>query len=110
MKRTHIGEFEELVLLLVAVLAGEAYGVKVMEELEEQTGRSVNISAVHSALRRLEEKGYVKSEWSEANAQRGGRRKRLFSISKSGMIALEEVRDTRSKLWGQIPGISPNPT
>ena len=101
MYRTHLGEFEELILLVVAVLDGNAYGVGVMEEL-------VNISAVHAALRRLEEKGFVKSEWSEATAERGGRRKRLFSISKAGRLALEQSRDVYVKLWDQIPGFSPN--
>lgn len=107
MKRIHIGEFEELVLLIVAVMQGKAYGVGVMEELETQTGRSVNISAIHAALRRLQEKGFVKSEWSEASAQRGGRRKRLFIVTADGMKALNHVRSTREKLWGQIPGVAP---
>ena len=108
MYRIHLGEFEELILLVVAVLDGNAYGVGVMEELEAQAGRAVNISAVHAALRRLEEKGFVKSEWSEATAERGGRRKRLFSISKAGRLALEQSRDVYVKLWDQIPGFSPN--
>ena len=108
MERIHLGEFEELVLLLVAVLDGEAYGVAVMENLKEQAGRSVNISAVHAALRRLEGKGFVKSSWSEATAERGGRRKRLFTITKAGRTALDHVRDTRNRLWGQIPGLSSN--
>ena len=106
MQRIHLGEFEELTLLFVAVLHGNAYGVAVMEEIEQQTGRSVNISAVHAALRRLEEKGYVNSEWSEATAQRGGRRKRLFSITQAGRAALEQSRDTYLKLWEQIPGMA----
>ncbi len=108
MKGIHLGEFEELVLLIVAILNGEAYGVKVMGDLKDQSGRSVNISAVHAALRRLEKKGFVKSDWSEATTERGGRRKRLFSITAEGKKALEQVRDTRIKLWSQIPGFSSN--
>jgi DNA-binding PadR family transcriptional regulator len=108
MGRTYLGEFEELVLLVVAVQQGEAYGVGVMEALEEEAGRSVNISAVHAALRRLESKGFVKSEWSEATAERGGRRKRLFSITREGSMALEKLRDVRLNLWRQIPGFSGN--
>lgn len=108
MFRIHLGEFEELILLLVAVLDGNAYGVAVMEELESQAGRSVNISAVHAALRRLEAKGFVKSDWSEATAERGGRRKRLFTITNAGREALEQSRDVYIKLWGQIPGFSSN--
>ncbi len=108
MQRVYLGEFEELVLLIVAVLQGEAYGVLVKEELESQTGRGVNISAIHAALRRLESKGFVSSEWSEATAQRGGRRKRLFSITQNGVLALSQLRDTRNRLWDQIPDISTN--
>lgn len=108
MYRIHLGEFEELILLVVAVMDGNAYGVAVMEALEDQAGRSVNISAVHAALRRLEEKGFVKSEWSEATAERGGRRKRLFTISNAGRQALEQSRDVYIKLWSQIPGFSAN--
>lgn len=106
MERIYLGEFEELVLLVVAVQQGEAYGVGVMEALEEEANRSVNISAVHAALRRLEAKGFVKSEWSEATAERGGRRKRLFSITREGSLALAQVRDVRINLWRQIPGFS----
>lgn len=108
MQRVNIGEFEELVLLLVAILSGEAYGVLVMEELEKQTGRSVNISAVHAALRRLADKGYVKSEWSEATAARGGRRKRLFAVTHEGQTVLTKVKETRNRLWDQIPNLGNN--
>ena len=108
MKGVHLGEFEELVLLIVAILQGEAYGVKVQSDLKEQSGRSVNISAVHAALRRLEKKGFVNSRWSEATAERGGRRKRLFTITAEGQDALSQLRDTRIKLWSQIPGFSSN--
>ncbi|GJM33740.1 MAG: hypothetical protein DHS20C18_27410 [Saprospiraceae bacterium] len=108
MERIYLGEFEELVLLVVAALQGEAYGVGVMEALEKQANRSVNISAVHAALRRLEAKGFVQSEWSEATAERGGRRKRLFSITQEGSLALAQVRDVRFNLWKQIPGFTSN--
>ncbi|MEM6319899.1 MAG: PadR family transcriptional regulator [Bacteroidota bacterium] len=108
MQRANIGEFEELILLLVAILQGEAYGVLVMDELEKQTGRSVNISAVHAALRRLADKGFVKSEWSEATAERGGRRKRLFAITQEGQRVLNKVHETRNRLWNQIPNLGGN--
>ena len=108
MQRVHLGEFEELILLIVAILNGEGYGVLVMEELERQTGRSVNISAVHAALRRLESKKFIKSSWSEATAERGGRRKRLFQITQEGQAAMQQVMDTRAKLWGLVPKLGPN--
>ena len=106
MSRIYLGEFEELVLLLVAAQKGEAYGVGIKEALAEQANRSVNISAIHAALRRLESKGFVKSEWSESTAQRGGRRKRLFTISNSGIDALKKLQSLRIQLWQQIPGLT----
>lgn len=106
MKRINIGEFEELILLVVAVLYDNAYGVAIMHRIKDQTGRSVNISAIHEALRRLEAKGYARSRLGEATKKRGGRRKRIFSITRAGMHAIDQVRLTRNELWNQIPNIS----
>ena len=102
MGRKFLGEFEELVLLYVAVQSGEAYGISVMEQLAQEADRDVNISAVHAALRRLEQKGFVRSGWSESTAERGGRRKRLFSITQEGEAALVQVRNLRNRIWGQL--------
>lgn len=105
MKRTYLGEFEELVLLTVAVLNQKAYGVAIADALESQTGRSANISAVHAALHRLEEKGMLVSHLGEATAERGGRRKRLFVVTALGGITLSEIKEMRNKLWDAIlPG------
>ena len=103
MKGTHLGEFEELVLLVVGILAGEAYGVSIAEEVEKQTGRSVSLSPVHSALYRLEEKGYVESELGGATKTRGGRRKRIYQLTTAGRAALEETRMIRNRLWNMLP-------
>lgn len=103
MKGIHLGEFEELVLLAVGILAGEAYGVTVAEEIEKQTGRSVSLSPVHSALYRLEEKGYVESELGGATQTRGGRRKRMYELTAAGRAALEETRAIRNRLWKMLP-------
>lgn len=106
MKRTYLGEFEELVLLTVAVLNHKAYGVAIADELESQTGRSANISAVHAALHRLEEKGMLVSHLGEATAERGGRRKRLFVVTALGGVTLSEIKEMRNKLWDAIsPGV-----
>jgi DNA-binding PadR family transcriptional regulator len=102
MKRTYLGEFEEIVLLTVAVLGQGAYGVAITDELDRQTGRSVSISAVHAALHRLEEKGMLSSHMGEATAERGGRRKRLFSVTVLGSRTLQEVREQRNRLWDSI--------
>lgn len=102
MSRIYLGELEELTLLMVALLNKEAYGVSIAEELKNQANRELSISAIHAVLHRLEEKGFVKSKMGGASAERGGRRKRLFSITTYGRQALEELRDTRSLIWGLI--------
>lgn len=108
MKRNYLGEFEELVLLTVAVLRDGAYGVAIADALESQTGRSANISAVHAALHRLEEKGMLASHLGEATAERGGRRKRLFLVTELGSTTLTDIKEMRNKLWDAIaPGALP---
>ena len=103
MKGTQLGEFEELVLLIVGVIYPEAYGLSIREEIISQTKRKVAIGAVHSSLSRLQEKGFLKSELAEATHERGGRRKRLFSITASGKRALERNHELRNGLYNQIP-------
>ncbi len=103
MRRAYLGEFEELVLLTVALLNGEAYGVSVTKELLEKTGRAVSISAVHVALHRLQEKGLVASDLGGASAERGGRRKRFFTATAYGRQTLREIHDTRNQLFDLIP-------
>lgn len=106
MKGGYLGELEELVLLTVGVLYPEAYGVAVMDEIEKQAGRSLNISAVHSVLTRLEEKGYLKSKMGDPSQERGGRRKRIFLLTAAGKRALEEANEMRTQLFNQIPKIA----
>jgi len=104
--RIYLGELEELVLLMVALLNDEAYGVSIMEELKKQASREISVSAVHAVLHRLEEKGFVRSKMGGASEERGGRRKRLFSITAYGRDVLEEQRDVRNLIWSQIGKIS----
>ena len=107
MGRPYLGEFEELVLLSVAVLEGSAYGVTIAEELKQRTqNRLISLSGVHIALYRLEEKGFVRSELGGATAERGGRRKRLFNITALGKRTLAEMRQIRNELWDAIPNPS----
>lgn len=103
MKRTYLGEFEEIILLTVAVLEGNAYGVTVMHEVLQQTGREVRLNQVHASLQRLEDKGMLRSKMSSPTAERGGRRKRLFTITAYGAQALREIQSVRSHLWNQLP-------
>ena len=103
MKKTYLGEFEEVILLTVALLNGQAYGVAITEALEEQTGRAASISAVHATLHRLQDKGFVKSYMGGATAERGGRRKRFFTVTPAGSRALYEIKQVREQFWQQIP-------
>jgi len=103
MKRTFLGEFEEVVLLTVAILGEDAYGVTVTQELEQKTGRSVGFSAVHTTLQRMEEKGFLSSKMGGATAERGGRRKRFFTVTAFGRKALHEVKTIREELWNALP-------
>lgn len=102
MRRSDLGEFEEIVLLTVAGLSPEAYSVAIAEELEAQTGKAVTTGAVHAALQRMEKKGLLTSQMGEATAQRGGRRKRLFTATVAGSRILHEVRALRERLWNNI--------
>ena len=103
--RTSIGEFEELVLLTTGILHPEGYAVNIGAEIQTQTGRSITISAVHTALHRLEEKGYLESYFGEATEVRGGKRKRLFKLTTAGVAALRETRELRNNLWLQLPKV-----
>jgi PadR family transcriptional regulator PadR len=103
MKRTFLGEFEEVVLLVLAACGEDAYGVVIWEQLQQQTGRSITISAVHATLYRLEEKGYLSSQLGGATAERGGRRKRFFALTALGSKALLEIQAMRQQLWQAIP-------
>lgn len=103
MKRSYLGELEEIVLLTIAILGEEAYGVKIMEEIAQQTGRSLSISAIHATLQRLEDKGLVNSYMGGATAERGGRRKRFFTVNQAGSKMLHELQQLRLQLWKQIP-------
>ena len=106
MKGTNLGEFEELLMLMVANLFPEAYGVAITEELKKSASRSVAMGAVHVALSRLEDKGYLKSRLAEATHERGGRRKRLFSITAAGKKAVQENMELRNQLWSTVPALT----
>jgi PadR family transcriptional regulator, regulatory protein PadR len=96
------GEFEELVLLVVAALQPEAYGKNIVEYLNHEIHRDVSLSAVHITLYRLEDKGLLRSEVGGVTKERGGRRKRFFTITNAGLSIIRAVKDLRLNLWSQI--------
>lgn len=103
MRKTYIGELEEVVLLMVALLQEDAYGVAITREIDEQLQRPMSVSAVHATLHRLQEKGFVESYMGGATSERGGRRKRFFKVTKAGSSMLTEIQETRNHLWSQLP-------
>lgn len=103
MKGTNLGEFEELVLLAVAAMQDEAYSLAITKEINRITTRNITFGVVHSALNRLENKGFVESEMGGATKERGGRRKRIFKISSTGKKALLTAKEQREELWSMIP-------
>ena len=108
MKGTYLGEFEELVLLMVVILQEEAYVFKVREEILEQVNRPVSMGALHATLARLEKKGFLNSEMKGATKERGGRRKRVYQLTSAGKEAVIKVREMREKLWDQVPPVALN--
>jgi len=106
MKLPSIGEFEELVLLMVAALHDEAYGVTIQDNLVEKLSKNVNISAIHVALKRMEDKGLVKSRFGGITDDRGGRRKKYYVIIALGKRLLDSQYELRTTLYKKIPKIS----
>jgi PadR family transcriptional regulator, regulatory protein PadR len=103
MAKEYLGEFEELVLTMVGILQEDAYGNAIVTEIKTRVGREANLSAVHVTLYRLEDKGYVKSGMGGATNERGGRRKRIFTITNAGLSILKSMKESRMDLWKLIP-------
>lgn len=108
MKGTNLGEFEEVVLLTIAALMEDAYSVSVCEEIERVTERKVKLGVVHAVLNRLDKKGFVKSHLGDPTSERGGRRKRFFTVTHAGKVALTKMKEQRDQLWQMVPEFNLN--
>ena len=106
MKKYQLGEFEEVVILTIAILYKEAYGVAIKKEIEERLSRNVSMGAMHTALVRLEKKGYVTSLDGEATEDRMGRPRKYYEITALGKKAMEYAKETRDGLWSAIPKVA----
>ena len=106
MKGTYLGEFQEIVLLTILILDDNAYGVTIQAEIKNRLHRDISRGALHTALTRLEEKGFLHSKTGGASAIRGGRRKRYYTVSNKGKEALKEAKDIRDQLWNFVPDFS----
>ena len=103
MAKDFLGEFEEVVLTLVAALREDAYGAVICKEIATRLQREVTLSAVHVTLYRLEDKGYLKSRVGGATAERGGRRKRIYAVTNAGIAILKAMKESRMDLWRMVP-------
>ncbi|SNS84885.1 Transcriptional regulator PadR-like family protein [Ekhidna lutea] len=102
MKKTKLGEFEEMVLLAVILLKEEAYGVEIKKELEARLGERLSVGSIQSALKRMEEKGFLNSEFGEATNKRGGKRKRIYTATPHAFKVLNEIKEIRAGFWENI--------
>ena len=98
-KANYLGEFELLVMLTVIRLGEEAYGVPISREIERQTGRDVAFGTVYATLERLQEKGFVCSALGDATPERGGRAKRYFRVTATGVRRVRETKQSLIRLW-----------
>ncbi|WP_258097390.1 PadR family transcriptional regulator [Marinoscillum pacificum] len=106
MSKDHLGELEELILLVILKLEEQAYGLAIQKEIQSETSRNVTIGAVHGTVNRLESKGLLESAFGGATEERGGRRKRFLKITSAGMDALRQSKELRLGLWNQIPSLA----
>ncbi len=94
---------DEILLLAILALKDDAYGVTIRHYVSKVTGKEWSIGAIYDPLYRLEKKGYVSSFLSDPTSERGGRAKRIFSVTESGKRALAEHKKVRDELWGELP-------
>lgn len=106
MGKDYLGELEELILTVVGILGEEAYGYAIVKEIKRQLKRNVSLPSAHVTLYRLQDKGYVKSSVGGATNKRGGRRKRIFKITASGVAILKSMKQDRMRLWNLSPQLS----
>ena len=101
-KHDTLGEFEQIVLLAVAQLGTDAYGVTIRREIARRTGRNVAIGALYTALDRLERKGLVSSSMSDPTPERGGRSRRYYTLRVAGAAALRQSRERLERMWAGL--------
>lgn len=109
MTRDALGEFEHQLLLTVLRLGGEAYSAPVVMELEAATGRSVSPAAVFIALRRLEQRGYLRSHKREPAPGEGGRGIRTFEVTPAAIGKLRASRKAFEQLWSGLDPLLDRP-
>lgn len=99
MAQDTLPEMERLVLLAILHCGEDAYGVPVLKEIRDRTGRQVLRPAVYETLRRLETKGFVRARRGKPSPKRGGRARTYYSVSDPGLSALREARESWDRMW-----------
>jgi PadR family transcriptional regulator PadR len=89
-----IGDFEQLILFALVRLGADAYGVTIRREIEMRTNRAISPGALYTALDRLEKRGLVTSRLGDPTPERGGKRKRLYTLQPAGERALARVYES----------------
>ena len=102
----NLGALEETILLMVAVMPNEAYGFSIAEEYAKTFEKRITISAIHTVLKRLEGKGFIASQMGGATSERGGRSKRIYTVTGTGMSTLHTLQENRMKLWKMMPNVN----
>ncbi len=102
-KESYLGEFEHIILLTIMRLKDEAYGVKVRQQIKELINRDVSIGALYATIDRLEKKSYITSRSGQPTPERGGRAKRYFTLTSSGLTVLEDTKRRLNILWHTLP-------
>jgi DNA-binding PadR family transcriptional regulator len=102
MKGERLGEFEEFTLLAVRALGDNTYAVPIQQYVEKVTGRPVSLGSIYAALARLEAKGFLRSTMSEAVAQRGGKSKRVYMVTPTGLRTARDLHRVRERIWNAI--------
>jgi len=98
----YLGEFEQVVLLAIARLEEDAYGMRVRAEIESRAGRRATIGAVYATLERLVGKGYARETEVPGGAERSGLARRFYEITPAGKGALEDARELQARMWSGL--------
>jgi DNA-binding PadR family transcriptional regulator len=98
----YLGEFEQIVLLAVARLGDEAYGMRIRAEIEARAGRKATIGAVYATLERLVAKGHVRQVDEPGGEERSGLARRFFTVTRAGEQSLEDARDLQARMWAGL--------
>ena len=100
---TALGTNDLMILLALMRLGDDAYGVPIARELEECVGHVVALASVYASLERLVERGLVTSELGEPTAERGGRAKKYFRITRRGLREVRSAKQLLITLWKDLP-------